>query len=979
MHPLAIPAPSPPDISRTDGVRDVTHGIIGGMTGDGRNRGVTPAGLLLERQVDLSAITTELQAAKIGDGRVVVISGRAGIGKSSLLTAAQQAARADGFTVLAARASELEREFAFGVARQLFERAAWRSPQWWAGAAAQARTIFDDVPPPTGGVFEDVSQAVLHGLYWLVVNAAADGPLLLTVDDLQLCDRSSLRFLSYLSRRLDGLPVVLLCGVRTAGQPFTDATLAGLAHDPTTRVVEPQPLTVDAVSDVLRRRMDVEPAAAFAADCHRVTGGNPLLLDELARALHADGVRPDTAPVEVIATLGPRAVSRTVLSRFARSGPDAIAVAQALAVIGEWESTALVEAVTGLDADRIEVAVRTLLRAEILQPGSPLQFVHPLVRDVIYRELTPVESERRHLRAAEVLRSMGRPVEQIAAHALALQPAARGWVVDCLREAALIAVRRGAADDALAYLRRAVAEPPPEEVRPRLLQELGMSESLANEPVPAIEHLRAAHRLAADPAERAEIVGVLSRMLIFTNPPDDAVALLRQVRAAMPDELGDLDDALAAVELYAVHFGADDTDGGDRLSMVGPPRVGSGPGARMLAASAAWDRALTGGTSDDCVQLARTALDGGVLIRADPWFMSIVAAGVLVLADDPSASDVWKQMLADGHRNGSQLTISGVRLWQGWNFLEWGALDDAQQTLDLYAADTARRDGQRESGMAYWAGFNARVLLARGDIPGARATLAAADRAAPGSDGDLLMRRAETEVLLAEARWERALDASSRLAQVQRRVVNPAWSPSSGLSARALVGLGRFDEGVAAAEAGLAAARLWNAGSAVGASLRVLGAALDAAGSPSCVKVLEEAVGLLEASPARLEWANASLSLGAALRRRGQAVAARPHLARAAELATACGATGVASSAVAELRVAGGRTRQRAVSGMDSLTPSERRAAELAVSGRSNRAIAQELYVTPKTVEVHLSNAYRKLGIASRGELAAVWPVDPAP
>ncbi len=550
------------------------------MSDAARTGGDARSGDLLERAGDLSVITAAARAAQAGDGRVVVLAGRAGIGKSSLLAAGQRAARAAGFTVLTARASDLEREFAFGVARQLFERAG--TPEWWAGAAEQARTVFDDVPAATGGIFEDVSQSVLHGLYWLVVNASAAGPLLLSVDDLQLCDRSSLRFLSYLSRRLDGLPVLVLAGLRTAGQPLGDATLADLVQDPATEVIEPQPLTVDAVTEVLRRRMGAAPAGEFAADCRRVTGGNPLLLDELARALQADGVRPDTASVAVLATLGPRAVSRTVLARLAHAGPEAIAVAQALAVIGDWESVALVEAVTGLGADLIESATRTLLRAEILQPGSPLRFVHPLVRDVVYRELTPVEAERRHLRAADVLRGMGRPVEQIAAHALALRPAGRDWVVDCLREAALIAVRRGAADDALAYLRRAVAEPPAGTVRPRLLQELGMSESLANEPVPAVEHLRAAYESAPDPAERGEIVGVLSRMLIFTNPPDDAVTLLRQVRESLPGDLADLDDALAAVELYAVNFGADDGDAGRRLAGVRPPRPGPAPARECL-------------------------------------------------------------------------------------------------------------------------------------------------------------------------------------------------------------------------------------------------------------------------------------------------------------------------------------------------------------------------------------------------------------
>ena len=143
-------------------------------------------------------------------------------------------------------------------------------------------------------------------------------------------------------------------------------------------------------------------------------------------------------------------------------------------------------------------------------------------------------------------------------------------------------------------------------------------------------------------------------------------------------------------------------------------------------------------------------------------------------------------------------------------------------------------------------------------------------------------------------------------------------------------------------------------------------------------RVFEEAVALLAASPARLESARAEFGLGSALRRRGQVAGARPHLARAGEQATLCGAAGLAGLAATELRVAGGRPRQRAVSGIDALTPSERRAVEFAALGRTNRAIAQELYVTPKTVEVHLSSAYRKLGITSRGELAAMWPPDPA-
>jgi DNA-binding CsgD family transcriptional regulator len=133
---------------------------------------------------------------------------------------------------------------------------------------------------------------------------------------------------------------------------------------------------------------------------------------------------------------------------------------------------------------------------------------------------------------------------------------------------------------------------------------------------------------------------------------------------------------------------------------------------------------------------------------------------------------------------------------------------------------------------------------------------------------------------------------------------------------------------------------------------------------------LREAVEHLERSTARLDLALALLALGVALRRGGRPSDAREPLLRALELADRCGADGVVEQVRAELRAAGVRPRATAVQGVGSLTASERRVADLAVGGRSNREIAQILYVTPKTVEVHLSNAYRKLSIRSRQELA---------
>jgi DNA-binding NarL/FixJ family response regulator len=152
----------------------------------------------------------------------------------------------------------------------------------------------------------------------------------------------------------------------------------------------------------------------------------------------------------------------------------------------------------------------------------------------------------------------------------------------------------------------------------------------------------------------------------------------------------------------------------------------------------------------------------------------------------------------------------------------------------------------------------------------------------------------------------------------------------------------------------------------VGRTLRVLGTLEREAGIPR----LQEAVAVLEGSAARLEHAKALAALGGALRRARQPTEAREPLRRALELADACSAAPLAERVRSELYATGARPRTEALSGVESLTASEKRVADLAAAGQTNRDIAQALYVTPKTVEVHLSNVYRKLGIKSRRELA---------
>jgi DNA-binding CsgD family transcriptional regulator len=183
----------------------------------------------------------------------------------------------------------------------------------------------------------------------------------------------------------------------------------------------------------------------------------------------------------------------------------------------------------------------------------------------------------------------------------------------------------------------------------------------------------------------------------------------------------------------------------------------------------------------------------------------------------------------------------------------------------------------------------------------------------------------------------------------------------------ALHGLRRHDDAITAARDNLELARQWGAPGTLARALRVLGTLEHADG----VGHLREAATAAAGSPARLEHAKALAALGSSLRRARQERDARVPLREAIDLAERCEARRLLEHARAELHAAGGRARSNALKGIDALTASERRIAALAANGHSNREIAQALFITPKTVEMHLGNAYRKLEIASRRQLAA--------
>ncbi|HEX8053372.1 MAG TPA: AAA family ATPase [Thermoleophilaceae bacterium] len=925
---------------------------------------------LLERERERATLHRLLDAAAGQQAGLALVEGRAGIGKSRLLADLREHAAAEGIRVVSARSTELEQGFPYGVVRQLFEPLRATDPErwdaWLAGSADPARIVFETpVAGPDADELRDATFATLHGLYWLTVNLTADGPLLLAVDDLHWCDRASLRFLAYLAPRLEGLPVLVATGLRT-GEPGTDpALLAEIVSSPAAVAVQPAPLGSESVGELVLARLGAEADERFTAACLDATGGNPLLLSQLISSLEAEGVKPDAEHVDVVRQIGPRAVSRTVLLRLSRLPAAAGAVARAVAVLGESAELRTVAAHAELDQAEAAEQIAALARTDILRSEAPLDFVHPLVREAIYRELPTGERELQHARAARVLLDTGAAPDHVATQILMAPPRGEEWVVDLLEEAARAAIRRGAADGAVAYLRRALEEPPPTERRPLLLYELGLVEAGTNGP-DALVHLREAYDTLDDPRVRVEVAFWVTRLLMFTAQPDAAIEFAVQARADAPgEEFEDARRALEALELTAIYFGGGDPAQLDRMEANRGRPPSAEPGAKMLAATAALDWSVRDGSMEECTALAREALADGVLIEAENGHFTVTGAVPLVLAESDEAMVSYEAQLVDAHRRGSLFAVLAVNLWRGWALLLRGELRDAEASLREAHAQTLLYGLREGIGITTTLGFLAQALVEQGRLEDARTDLERVARpTAPSFAGDH-WRRGELELLLAEGRHDEALAAAEEYRRQLQRTENPAIAPWRTLTALALDGLGRTEEAIALAEEELAPARRWGAPGTVGRTLRILGTLQREAGLPR----LEEAVAVLEHSNARAERARALAALGAAIRRDRRPTEAREPLRRALELADAVGAQGLVAQVRTELAAAGAQPRTTALSGVDALTASERRVAGLAADGQTNRDIAQALYVTPKTVEVHLSSAYRKLGIRSRRDL----------
>jgi DNA-binding CsgD family transcriptional regulator len=929
---------------------------------------------LLEREAELTALHHVIRALSRGHGGLALVEGPAGIGKTQLLKAAQAAADDAGARTLWARGTELERDFAFGAVRQLFESWLFRAGPseqraLWQGPAARIREIIvDPGSRPTGDL------AVLHGLFWLTVNGSRDRPLVLIVDDLQWCDAPTVRFLAYLLPRIEDLGVLILAALRTGEQPADERLLREITANPAATVLRPAPLSEPAAENLVRDSLRAPVDRPFALACHHVTGGNPLLIRELIRTIIRRGLAPTAENAARVDRLRPEALTGLVARRLDRLPRPAVELARAVAVLGGRSALATAAALTGQDPSAAIDAAAVLERREIIrgEPGehvlSSVGFVHPLVQSAVYESVEPGERASAHRRAGRILGAAGADPEQVAAHLLRVPSADDPWEVETLRAAAGAANLRGAPRAAVGYLRHCVVAAQPAigpDERVRLYFELGTIAQRVDLSL-ATRYLQETMRLSADPVMRGRAARTLGNVLSFQGRSTTALGILAEALEQLPTREEDLRRRLEAEITWIGLMEPDARSTTARTALVRDlPDLG-GVGDRALDSVIAYHDALRG--DPGAVGRAGRAVSGTLAEQPDSAHLIAAAWNVLIAADHERAVPVLNAAIANAHTSGSLATLAPATNFRGLAWLCRGQLAEAE--TDLRESMRTEEIIQLDFGRAFSGPTLADVLMEGGRLDEAESILATVPDPetihAPGYH--LLDSRAR--LLRLQGRMSEALDAAlaaGRLFSGQHGR-NPAFVAWRTEAALALHALGRADEAVPVLSDDLRLAREWGAPRALGRALRVSGLIT---GGDDGLDLLRESVAVLKDSPARLEYAKALADLGSALRRGGRRFDARPPLRQALDIATRCGADPLADYIRTELAAAGGRPRRAELTGPGSLTPSEYRVADLASQGATNRQIAQQLFVTPKTVEVHLSAAYRKLGITARTQLPA--------
>ncbi|MFE6399667.1 helix-turn-helix transcriptional regulator [Streptomyces alboflavus] len=932
---------------------------------------------LVGRAGEVGELLLMLEDARVRRPGVVLVEGAPGTGRTALLERLARHGRARDMTVLRAQCGAMEQTFALGVIRQLFK--------------AVDHTGLTGRPPSTEWLF-----GLFEGLLQETTQLAERAPVLMVVDDFHYADLQSAQWIDFLARRLRSAPLLIVLAtdrdVPAAHQELT----AELALSPLCHTIDLGPLPPAAVAELTVGALGEPADDAFVRQCLHLSGGNPQLLTLLLREFTRGGIAPLAGERARAAEAAARVAEVVVPKWLARYPDDLTVVAGMAALLGDEADIGLLQQLTGLSHRGVSSALTLLERTGLLRADGSRRSVHPVVRAAFSSHLSLAERADIQARAAHLLFTRGVPHERVADLILTSEPTQERWQVGVLRAAATDASARGATDRAISYLRRAAQATPFLPERASMLLELGALES-RTDVAASVRHLEEGTQLTADPALRARGVPLLADGLIqcgqahravelldeqaAETPPDDAEALrrIRGQRAIAAIAAGAADGAAPAAELvgsgpFGGRLDAVSTDAvpphavppGSTSGPTPGPTPGSTSGERALLAAHALHTSLRMGTAAEAVAAAESALHYFDAER-EPLWVAVVAIEALRHADRLDAASRWTETVSAFDLGGRPPAMRAVlRAQEAQNRFHQGDLPGART-----AADEALR--LLPDPHPYGALVASAVLLPLVESGRTQDARRIADdprwRTVPENWLWPHFLAARAQLGAAEGHIHAALHDLEQCGRLLARYAgdNPgriAWRSQAAQLHRQQ---GRPQEAQRLSDEELALARRWGAPITLAKSLRAAALADARSDAP---ELLEESVLLLEDAGCGLELVRSLIAQGTVLHAAGRTESAREILRRALGLAQAGSAQRAAQEAYHKLLATGARPRRYSQVGPRALTAGQRRVVELAVQGLSNEDIAGRLYVTQRTVEFHLTNAYRKLGISGRTDLA---------
>jgi DNA-binding CsgD family transcriptional regulator len=916
---------------------------------------------LVERAAELHVLERAVAGLAGGTGGVVVLEAPAGLGKTALLDYSARLARDAGYLVRHAAPGPHERQFAFGVVRTLLEAPLRNLP------ASERAAILTGASAPAGALLlggelpgAAEATAIAHGVMWACAGLARTRPVVLIVDDAQWSDRASLHVLSYLAGRAGDLPLLVLLAARPDDPRAANDLLALLGGGRSATVLHPQPLTPMGAARLIRE-LAPDVSIHICCECHRAADGNPWLLAELGRQLQLHGPAAVAEPGTVESRMTPSARA-VVRRRMAELEPRDRAVAAARAVIGDGAPPHAIAQVAAVALAELGPAQDALAAAGLLRldvEGT----VHELIASAIRDDLAPAERERLHRESARALIELGATSELVAHHLLQCRPHGDAEVSDWLERAGEAAVERGAPATAVTYLERALEERADVTSRGRLLANLAAAAFDAGAPGPRTR-LRGALDETPDRTDRLHLLTRLAAHdVVYGGDAGDVQLLtdeLTDPRTGPEDQVRVQTAVLdALVALPERHV-----DRARRAAAIDLHDIGDPVLRRAVIAHRAW-LATELGTADaqTCAAMALDALDGGFLLRAARHRAAYHLCIAVLMATDhaPQAHRAIVALRDEALARGSMPLRAAAAT---------NAAELSLRTGRAGEAETQARDALELAGgnASLFAERASRVLVAalaeRGAFDEARESLSAC------GNGEL---HAHAQLALAEGEFEQAhahaRDAGAR--DEQRGRPNPACAGWRSIASLALAHLGRRDQAVLLADGELGLAESF--GAPVPIARAMVARAVAEPDDRTRISICRRALASLEASRAcgELESVRLRLELGRTLARVGRRIEARELLRPALADADAVGASQLAARARRELVATGLRPRRAALEGASALTPRQRQIVELAAAGKGNRAIAEQLFLSIKTVETHLAAGYRKLGVSTRLDLSA--------